>query len=168
MTPAEPLAMTSAMPKPKRSRPDKKENPAMSMPAPLPPNNQPPAWFMPQWLDNHAWFWDPKRVRHVIVLRNHVVQIVGHKKLWRWRVERMTGFGTSVVSVSGCGFLSATEARRDVLAVFWSDLWTGRAAHEHWRYIHAQKPLVRRPEVIASRSQWAAEVETAVRTGQSA
>jgi hypothetical protein len=55
-----------------------------------------------------------------------------------------------------------------VLAVFWSDLWTGRSAHEWWRYIHAQKPLVRRPEIIASRSQWAAEIETAVRAKGSA
>jgi hypothetical protein len=132
--------------------------------APLPPNSQPPASFMPFWLSARSWMWDGERRRFVIVLKNHTVQIVARKGVdWTWRVERVTGIGAGVVSVGGFGFQSATEARRDVLAVFWSDLWTGRAAHEWWRYIHAQKPLVRRPEIIASRSQWAAEIETAVR-----
>ena len=131
--------------------------------APLPPNSQPPCWFMSHWLDHHRWLWDAERRRFVIVLRNHVVQIIDRREIdWTWRVERMTGEGSGVVSV-GIGFRTALEARRAVLAEFWSDLWDGRSAHEWWRHIHIQKPLVRRPEIIASRSQWAAEIETAVR-----
>jgi hypothetical protein len=163
MTSAEPLAMTSAMPKPtKRAKPDKEGTRAMpNPPVPLPPNNQPPGWFMPKWLDRKSWFWDAKRVRHVIVLQNHVVQIVGHKKVWRWRVERMTGAG--VVSLSGFGFGTATEARRDVLAEFWSDLWTGKPDHERWRQACAQRwPEIRAKAIADERRVWAAEVETEV------
>ena len=32
-------------------------------PRALPPNDQPPCWFMPKWLDRHSWLWDAKRVR---------------------------------------------------------------------------------------------------------
>jgi hypothetical protein len=72
------------------------------MPMPLPPDDRPPAWFMPHWLDGRSWFWDAGRRRHVLVLRNHVVQIVARRGVdWTWRVERMTGFGAGVVSVSG-------------------------------------------------------------------
>ena len=34
--------------------------------------------------------WDAERRRHVIVLRNHVVQIVARRGIdWTWRVERV-------------------------------------------------------------------------------
>ena len=75
---------------------------------------------------------------------------------WTWWVERMDAPG--LVSTGGFGFQTASEARRDVLAEFWSDLWDGRTAHEQWRRVHAQRPLVERPVIIASRAQWAAEV----------
>ena len=155
------------MPKPtKRAKPDKEGTRPMPKPTvPLPPNNQPPGWFMPHWLDRKSWLWDPKRVRFVIVLQNHTVQIVGHKKVWRWRVERMTGSGAGVVSLSGFGFGTALEARRDVLAEFWSDLWTGKPDHERWRQACAQRwPEIRAKaiaEASAERRAWAAEVETA-------
>lgn len=124
------------------------------------PNDEPPAWFMPRWLDRRSWFWDAERRRHVLVLRNHVVQIVGRKGIdWTWRVERMTGFGCSVVSVGGFGFQAALIARRDVLAELWSDLWTGRAVHEGQR-LHAQQRRNRKHlAIIAERRAWAAEVE---------
>ena len=133
---------------------------------PLPTSEQPPAWFMPHWLDRKSWTWDPRRVRFMIVLRNHTVQIVGHKKLWRWRVERMTGSGASVVSLSGFGFGTALEARRDVLAEFWSDLWTGRPDHERWRQACARRwPAIRAKavadQIADERRAWAADVETA-------
>jgi hypothetical protein len=113
---------------------------------------------MPHWLSARSWFWDAERRRHVLVLRNHVVQIVARKGIdWTWRVERMDAPG--LVSTGGFGFQTASEARRDVLAEFWSDLWDGRMAHEQWRRLHAQRPLVERPVIIASRAQWAAEVE---------
>jgi hypothetical protein len=130
------------------------------MPTPLPPNDQPPGWFMPYWLDGRSWMWDGERRRYVIALGNHVVQIVARRGIdWTWRVERMRGFGTGLVSVGGFGFQIARDARQDVLAEFWSDLWTGGAAHERWRHINAQKPLVRRPAIIAERRAWAEEVE---------
>jgi hypothetical protein len=130
------------------------------MPTPMPPNDQPPAWFMPHWLDGRNWMWDAERRRYLIVLRNHVVQIVARRGIdWTWRVERMTGFGAGMVSVGGFGFQRAAEARRDTLAEFWSDLWTGRAAHEWWRVINVQRPLNRRPTIIAERRAWAEEVE---------
>jgi hypothetical protein len=72
------------------------------------------------------------------------------------------------VSVGGFGFQAALEARWDVLAEFWSDLWTGRPAHEWWRQMNAQRPFDRRPEIIAQRRVWAAEVETAVRAAKGA
>ena len=133
---------------------------------PLPPNDQPPAWFMPHWLDRRSWFWDAERKRHVIVLKRHVVQIVARKGIdWSWRVERTDAPG--LVSVGGFGFQAALEARRDVLAEFWSDLWTDRQAHERWRRLHAQRTLARRPAIIATRAQWATEIETAVRANAS-
>jgi hypothetical protein len=61
---------------------------------PMPPNDQPPAWFMAQWLNPENWEWDAERSRHLIVLRNHMVQIVTRKGIdWTWQVKRLRGFG---------------------------------------------------------------------------
>ena len=137
---------------------------------PLPPNDQPPAWFMPHWLDRNSWFWDAERRRHVIVLRCHIVQIVARKGLdWTWRVQRTRGLDAGVVSVGGFGFQSALDARRDALAEFWSDLWSGRPEHERWRQACAQRwPGVRAKAIADKRRAWAAKLETVVRASERA
>jgi hypothetical protein len=130
----------------------------------MPPNDQPPSKFMTLWLDSQNWFWDEGRHWHEIILCNHVVRISARKRDWTWRCKRISGFGAGVVTI-GFGFKTALDARRDVLATFWSDLWTGRREHEMWRNLHVQKPLAKRlwadpPEIITNRAQWAAEIET--------
>ena len=66
------------------------------------------------------------------------------------------------------------DARREALAVFWSDLWTGGSEHEQWRNGNLQRFRQRyveseacRPAVVATRLQWAAEIEAAGRTAAS-
>lgn len=138
----------------------------------LPPNRPPPPWFMPFWLDGRNWFWDAQRRRYVIGLDHHVVQVVARRKIdWTWRIERLD---TGVVTVGGFGFQIARDARREALAVFWSDLWTGGSEHEQWRNGNLQRFRQRyvqseacRPAVVATRLQWAAEIEAAGRTAAS-
>jgi hypothetical protein len=128
---------------------------------PMPPNDQPPAWFMAQWLNPENWEWDAERSRYVIVLRNHMVQIVTRKGIdWTWRVKRLRGFGFTVWHIGGFGFQSARDARRDALAVFWSDLWTCRPDHEKQRHFNTSKPTKLRKALVSQRAQWAAEIET--------
>lgn len=125
----------------------------------LPPMPMPPGWFMPFWLDEDSWGWDEERRRFAIVLDDLLVQIVARRGVdWTWRVERL---GSEVVTMD-FGFRTALEARRDVLAVFWSDLWDGGASHEQWRNGNLQRFRQRHVQsepVIATRLQWAAAIE---------
>jgi hypothetical protein len=120
------------------------------------------------WLDPESWFWDRERRRHLIVLGDHhQVQIIARRGLdWTWRIKRLSGFGAGVTTVGGFGFQLARDARREVLAEFWSDLWTGGAEHEQWRNGNGQRwrqSLGRaepcRPALVADRLQWVSAVE---------
>ena len=132
----------------------------------LPPNDQPPAWFMPFWLGKIGWHWDGWRFE--IELEFHRVSLAERLGLgWSWRVEHKCEPVQSaparprgVVSIGGIGCRTAREARRDCLAVFWSDLWDGGGEYEQWRSRNALRPaLVQRPAIIAERIRWAAEIE---------
>ena len=114
--------------------------------APAPPANPtPPGWFMPFWTDRLNWRWSDSLRRFTLVLHHHRVMIGGY------------------------GLQTAKEARRDCLAMIWSDLWTGGDEWTAWRQKCAQHwPEVRAKAIADERRGWAAEIETKISASASA
>lgn len=131
----------------------------MTRPILLPPNQTPPGWFMPKWLSMNSWAWDDERWRFTLDLQRHRVTLVCRSQYdWTWRVKRLAGLGA--VSVGGFGCECATDARRDVLATYWSDLWTSDNQWERWRQGIAQRwPAERIKAMAAERARWAEAIE---------
>ena len=71
--------------------------------------------------------------------------------------------------IGGYGLQTAKEARRDCLAMIWSDLWTGGDEWTAWRQKCAQHwPEVRAKAIADERRGWAAEIETKISASASA
>jgi hypothetical protein len=147
--------------------PTRKPKPSPKPKVVLPSMRPPPGWFMPRWLDPASWSWDGQRRCFALRLEHHAVQIVARRGVdWTWRVTRLE---SGLVSMD-FGFRTAQEARRNILGVFWSDLWDGGAQHERWRNGNTQRWLERdtassvaalhcHASLIATRVDWAAAVE---------